>query len=207
MTYAHRQGIARSCPQCRQVIIAVNGVALGNQQSAVERAEVANLQAARELDAELNAQQYEDATGDSWGGSRFRPTASWLYVSLIRAALSMDPGHTYDAQRFLPTNLWNEIVRRYTLDFATRGLTAQTELHRFNASGYMLDDDQEELLQAANEPGRGNSLILEPHPLHRTIEYIVGIARNRNLPTADDVIAATQAHIEHGHLQHHLLWP
>ena len=207
MAHAHRQGIAQSCPQCRQVIIAVNGVALDNQQSAVERAEVANLQAARELDVELNAQQYEDATGDSWGGSRFRPTASWLYVSLIRAALSMDPGHTYDAQRFLPTNLWNEIVRRYTLDFATRGLTAQTELHRFNASGYMVDDDQEELLQAANEPGRGNSLILEPHPLHRTIEYIVGIARNRNLPTADDVIAATQAHIEHGNLQHHFLWP
>ena len=85
----------------------------------------------------------------------------------------MDPGHTYDAQRFLPTNLWNEIVRRYTLDFATRGLTAQTELHRlnFDARGYMLDDDQEELLQAANEPGRGNSLILEPHPLQCYLIY------------------------------------
>lgn len=106
--------------------------------------------------------------------TRFDSTASWLFNPLIYAALdriqNRQPPRVYDAQRYIPTALWELLVSAYASDFEERNIRSVQDIALGTHDLEYLDQKfQEELLIShRSKPGRD----------HRFNYLLSGIAEN-----------------------------
>jgi hypothetical protein len=129
----------------------------------------------------------------SFGRNRFDRTNSWLYCPLIHHVYCPTTGRVpiaYEAQQFVPPEIWDRVVALFREDFAARGLlTIQQAQQRFSTHSYQHQSAENQVF-----------LLDQDHPItvaHSTARLLLEVCRAKandvTLLTAADVVAAARA--------------